>query len=132
MSNKYVSKELSQTLQTTKMNFKKLLCQQVFKNPQLQSVLIFVMFVHPCPFFHLITLGKVIIITTTTIIIRINSGKLTQLNMQFYCYVVCYTAVFRVVTQCSSPQSGEEHCVTTLKTAVWHTNCYAVPKRNPK
>ena len=32
--------------------------------------------------------------------------------------IVCYTAVFSVVTQCSSPQSGEERCVTTLKTAV--------------
>ena len=30
--------------------------------------------------------------------------------------LVCYTAVFRVVTQRSSP--GEERCVTTLKTAV--------------
>ena len=33
--------------------------------------------------------------------------------------VVCYTAVFSVVTQWSSPQAcGEERCVTTLKTAV--------------
>ena len=32
--------------------------------------------------------------------------------------MVCYTAVFSVVTQCSSPQNGEERCVTTLKTAV--------------
>ena len=37
--------------------------------------------------------------------------------------VVCYTAVFSVVTQSSFPQtaavySGEERCVTTLKTAV--------------
>ena len=33
--------------------------------------------------------------------------------------VVCYTAVFSVVTQRSSPlTSGEERCVTTLKTAV--------------
>ena len=35
--------------------------------------------------------------------------------------LVCYTAVFRVVTQRSSPLtavSGEERCVTTLKTAV--------------
>ena len=33
--------------------------------------------------------------------------------------LVCYTAFFSVVTQHSSPQvSGEEHCVTTLKTAV--------------
>ena len=32
--------------------------------------------------------------------------------------IVCYTAVFSVVTQCSSPQSGEERCVMTLKTAV--------------
>ena len=30
--------------------------------------------------------------------------------------LVCYTAVFRVVTQRSSPQ--EERCVTSLKTAV--------------
>ena len=29
--------------------------------------------------------------------------------------LVCYTAVFSV-------NSGEEHCVTTLKTAVWQTN----------
>ena len=32
--------------------------------------------------------------------------------------VVCYTAVFSVVTQRSSLLSGEERCVTTLKTAV--------------
>ena len=32
--------------------------------------------------------------------------------------LVCYTAVFSVVTQCSSPK---ERCVTTLKTAVWQT-----------
>ena len=32
--------------------------------------------------------------------------------------LVCYTAVFRVVTQCSSPQVWEERCVTTRKTAV--------------
>ena len=32
--------------------------------------------------------------------------------------LVCYTAVFSVVTQRSSPFCGEEHCVTTLKTAV--------------
>ena len=32
--------------------------------------------------------------------------------------VVCYTAVFSVVTQRSSPLSGEERRVTTLKTAV--------------
>ena len=30
--------------------------------------------------------------------------------------LVCYTAVFSVITQC-----GEERCVTTLKTAVWQT-----------
>ena len=33
--------------------------------------------------------------------------------------VVCYTAVFSIVTQRSSPQ---EHCVTTLKTAVQQTS----------
>ena len=32
--------------------------------------------------------------------------------------LVCYTAVFSVVMQRSSPLSGEERCVTTLKTAV--------------
>ena len=32
--------------------------------------------------------------------------------------LVCYTAVFSVVTQRSSSQSGEERCVATLKTAV--------------
>ena len=33
-----------------------------------------------------------------------------------------HTAVFSVVTQRSSPlTSGEERCVTTLKTAVWQT-----------
>ena len=32
--------------------------------------------------------------------------------------LVCYTAVFSVVTQRSSPLSEEERCVTTLKTAV--------------
>ena len=33
--------------------------------------------------------------------------------------IVCYTAFFSVVTQRSSPLvSGEERCVTTLKTAV--------------
>ena len=32
--------------------------------------------------------------------------------------VVCYTAVFSVVTQRSSPLSGEERCVMTLKTGV--------------
>ena len=32
--------------------------------------------------------------------------------------LVCYTAVFSVDTQRSSPLSGEERCVTTLKTAV--------------
>ena len=37
--------------------------------------------------------------------------------------VVCYTAVVSVVTQRSSPLvSGEERCVTTLKTAVQQTN----------
>ena len=30
--------------------------------------------------------------------------------------LVCYTAVFSVVTQRSSPLTGEERCVTTLKT----------------
>ena len=35
--------------------------------------------------------------------------------------VVCYSAVFSVVTQRSSPLSGEERCVTTLKTAVRQT-----------
>ena len=35
------SQALSQTLQTTKMNFEKLLGWQVLKNPQFQSVLIF-------------------------------------------------------------------------------------------
>ena len=34
--------------------------------------------------------------------------------------LVCYTAVFSVVTQRSS--SGEERCVTTLKTAVQQTS----------
>ena len=34
--------------------------------------------------------------------------------------IVCYTAVFYVVTQRSFP-CGEERCVTTLKTAVWQT-----------
>ena len=33
-------------------------------------------------------------------------------------WLVCYTAVFSVVTQRSSWVSGEERCVTTLKTAV--------------
>ena len=38
---------------------------------------------------------------------------------QSYRTVVCYTTVFSVVTQRSSPlTSGEERCVTTLKTAV--------------
>ena len=37
---------------------------------------------------------------------------------QFIHNIVCYTAVFSVVTQRSSSQSGEERCVTTLKTAV--------------
>ena len=32
--------------------------------------------------------------------------------------LVCYTVVFSVVTQRSSPLSEEERCVTTLKTAV--------------
>ena len=33
--------------------------------------------------------------------------------------LVCYTALFSVVTQCSFPKSGgEERFVTTLKTAV--------------
>ena len=32
--------------------------------------------------------------------------------------LVCYTAVFRVVTQRSSPLCGEERFVTTLKIAV--------------
>ena len=32
--------------------------------------------------------------------------------------VVCYTAVFSIVTQRSSPQSEEEHCVMILKTAL--------------
>ena len=32
--------------------------------------------------------------------------------------VVCYTAVFSVVAQRSSPLRREERCVTTLKTAV--------------
>ena len=43
-------------------------------------------------------------------------GKQTSSNFD----VVCYTAVFRVVTQCSSPLwGGEERCVMTLKTAVY-------------
>ena len=55
------------------------------------------------------------------------SAKLTvqcKLTCYFFLHskvaVVCYTAVFRVVTQRSSPQTvcGEERCVTTLKTAV--------------
>ena len=34
-------------------------------------------------------------------------------------WLVCYTAVFSVVTQRSSPLvGGEKRCVTTLKTAV--------------
>ena len=43
--------------------------------------------------------------------------------------VVCYTAVFSVVTQRSSPLtavSGEERCVTTLKTAVYQTSILVV------
>ena len=32
--------------------------------------------------------------------------------------VVCYTTDFSVVTQRSSPVIVEEHCVTTLETAV--------------
>ena len=32
--------------------------------------------------------------------------------------LVCYTAVFSVVRQRSSPLSVDERCVTTLKTAV--------------
>ena len=65
------------------------------------------------------------------------SAKLTvqcKLTCYFFLHskvaVVCYTAVFSVVTQRSSPQTaaenrttflslcGEERCVTTLKTAV--------------
>ena len=37
--------------------------------------------------------------------------------------LVCYTAVFSVVTQCSSPQ----RCVTTLKTAVQQTSPIPAP-----
>ena len=32
--------------------------------------------------------------------------------------IVCYTAIFSVVTHRSSPLRGEERCVTQLKTAV--------------
>ena len=38
-----------------------------------------------------------------------------------HCFLVCYTVVFSVVTQRSSPLtavSGEARCVMTLKTAV--------------
>ena len=41
-------------------------------------------------------------------------------SLPFYKPVVCYTAVFSVVTQRPPPPptSGEERCVTTIKTAV--------------
>ena len=48
---------------------------------------------------------------------RANSGMTGQVVV---CYCYCYTAVFSVVTQRSS--SGEERCVTTLKTAVQQTS----------
>ena len=35
-----------------------------------------------------------------------------------YHILVCYTAVFSVVTHRSFPHGGEERCVTILKTAV--------------
>ena len=46
-----------------------------------------------------------------------NSGSCSQMSSTRK--LVCYTAVFSVVTQRSS--SGEERCVTTLKTAVQQT-----------
>ena len=45
---KCVSQTSYQWLQTTKMNFEKLLGGQVFKNPQLQSVWFFFKYFHPC------------------------------------------------------------------------------------
>ena len=45
---------------------------------------------------------------------EMNSGSCSQMSSTRK--LVCYTAVFSVVTQRSS--SGEERCVTTLKTAV--------------
>ena len=42
--------------------------------------------------------------------------KYNEAFRDVYFWVVCFTAVFSVVTQRSS--SGEERCVTTLKTAV--------------
>ena len=44
----------------------------------------------------------------------------------FYLVLVSFAAVIRVVTQRSSPLSGEERCVTTLKTAVWQTSLIRV------
>ena len=40
--------------------------------------------------------------------------------------LVSLAAVFSVVTQRSSPLSGEERCVTTLKTAVRETKVVSV------
>ena len=55
--------------------------------------------------------------------------KTASLEQYFNCFwnlyrgragqlLVCYTVVFSVVTQSSSPQRGEERCVTTLKGCV--------------
>ena len=53
-----------------------------------------------------------------------------RISQDFYSmahHLICYTAVFSVVTQRSS--TGEERCVTTLKTAVEQTTPHPVEIR---
>ena len=49
---------------------------------------------------------------------RDNRITLVLIFQQVKCIIVCYTAVFRVVTQRSSLLCEEERRVTKLKTAV--------------
>ena len=59
----------------------------------------------------------IVIYPVDSAIQRLNSRNLAyKIHTHFHWGLVCYTAVFSVVTQRSSPQ--EERCVTTLKTAV--------------
>ena len=53
-TDKYASQAVYQTLQTAKMNFEKLLGEQVFKNVQFQSVLMSFNLVHPFLLLHLL------------------------------------------------------------------------------
>ena len=54
------------------------------------------------------------------------STKSHAITIGSWRYVVSLAAVFSIVTQRSSPQNGEERCVTILKSAARETRRYEV------